>query len=367
MSNEKDWKANWERTKERFGAWWKGDLTESPLVCLPIMKKNPEPPEAVPGNDDPRRRRTDPDVALANFRNYLRAYDFAADSYPGFDADFGPGSLALYLGCEPVFAEDTVWYRECVSDSWENRPIAFDENNPWWRLHYQMVKKAAEMSGGDYLVNIPDLIENVDTLASMRGTTNTCYDLIDEPELMKRRLSELDEVYFRYYDRLYDAVKDENGGSSFAAFQVWGPGRTAKVQCDFSALMSPEQYREFIVPSLTKQCGRLDFSIYHLDGPGAVKHLGALMEIEPLRALQWTAGNGQPDGADEKWYFIYDKVMEAGKSLWIHVGEGSAGELVEKARRLVRRYGVRATYLLFPHVDAETGEEILKAAAKGFR
>lgn len=374
MNFETNWKKNWAATKQRFEAWWKSDLSESPLTFLSIQKETPEPLEKVnlsPSPDDAenyKHRLVDSDTVLANFRNSTRKYDFAADAYPAFGAYLGPGSLALYLGCEPMFAEDTVWYRECVHDTWENYPLVFDEDNYWWKLHYNMVKKVQEECQGEFLVDIPDLIENIDILVSMRGATNTCYDLIDEPELMKQRLDELYELYFKYYDRFYDIVKDEQGGSSFAAFQVWGPGRTAKVQCDFSALMSPEQFRTFIKPSLEKQCRRLDYSIYHLDGPAAIKHLPAIMEIESLRALQWTAGNGQPDGGNEIWYPIYDKVREAGKSLWIHVGEGDAHVLIEKARRLVKRYGVSGLYILFPYgVNRLTGETILKAMANGFK
>ena len=255
---------------------------------------------------------------------------------------------------------------ECVHDTWENFPLAYDKDNAWWKLHYNLLKKAKEASQGEFLVNIPDLIENIDTLTSMRGATNTCYDLIDEPELMKRKLSELNELYFKYYDPLYELLKDNQGGSAFSAFQVWGPGKTAKVQCDFNVLMSPEQFREFIKPSLEKQCGALDYSLFHLDGPGAIKHLPAIMEIESLNALQWTAGEGNPDPGNEIWYPIYDKVREAGKSLWIFV-DGDVHAIIEKSKRLVKRYGINALYLLFPHMDRASGEMILKASANGFR
>ena len=58
------------------------------------------------------------------------------------------------------------------------------------------------------------------------------------------------------------------------------------------------------MPSLQQQCQKLDYTLYHLDGPDAIKHLDALMEIEELDALQWTPGAGKPDGGDELWYPI---------------------------------------------------------------
>ena len=86
-----------------------------------------------------------------------------------------------------------------------------------------------------------------------------------------------------------------------------GSGKCAKVQCDFCALISPLHFREFVKPSLEKQWSLLDSSLYHLDGPDEIKHLYALMEIEDLKALQFTPGAGNPDGGSLLWYPIYDK------------------------------------------------------------
>jgi len=366
-------KQNWTETKQRFEAWWKGDLSESPLTCLVI--KGEEPSEPLENDDwtfspdrpgDLKYKRTDVDALLARYRNFMRTRVFLADSYPAMSLDLGPGSMALYLGSEPKFAEDTVWYTECVHNTWEDFPLVYNKDNYWWTLHYNMLKKAKENSQGEFLINIPDIVENIDILAAMRGATDICFDLIDEPALIKQRLNELDDLYFKYYNPLYKLLKDDQGGSSFTAFKVWGPGKTAKVQCDFSALMSPEQFKEFIKPSLKKQCDALDYSIFHLDGPDAIKHLPALMEIEPLRALQFTSGEGQPDSGSDKWYPLYDKVREAGKSLWIYV-DGDSYAIIEKARRLVKRYGINALYLLFPPTDRASGEMILKAASNGFK
>ena len=215
-------------------------------------------------------------------------------------------------------------------------------------------------------MNIPDLIENVDILSAMRGPQSFCFDLIDEPELMKQYIKQIDDLYFYYYDAMYDIIKGEDGSSSFTAFNIWGPGKTAKIQCDFSALMSPGQFREFVQPSLRKQCKKLDCSLYHLDGPDAIKHLDALMEIDELDALQWTAGAGQPDGGSEKWYPIYDKVRDAGKSLWIPLYDGTAQDCMDNAEKLVKRYGCDGMYLIFPDMEEEEAQTLLLKAERGW-
>ncbi|MGC8971611.1 MAG: transketolase C-terminal domain-containing protein [bacterium] len=145
-------------------------------------------------------------------------------------------------------------------------------------------------------------------------------------------LKQIDELYFRYYDAMYDIVKDEEGGSSYTVFAIWGPGKTAKVQCDFSAVMSPKQFQEFFVPSLAYKCSKLDYTLYHLDGPDAIKHPPAILSVKDLDAIQWTPVAGKPDGGSEDWYPIYDMVKKAGKSLWISIDEGNFDEISKKGR-----------------------------------
>ena len=331
-----------------------------------VVARRENPGEARLSEAPPRSaadRYLDVDYLVGRYRAFLAAHDLRAEAYPNASFDLGPGSMALYLGSEPKFTNETVWFTECVRSGWKAwGPIRFDPSNRWWKTHLDMVTRAREMAGDDFLVNIPDIIENVDILSAMRGPQSFCFDLIDEPETVKERIGDIDDLYFRYYDAMYGIVKDPEGGSSFTAFQVWGPGRTAKVQCDFCALMSPGQFRDFVQPSLRSQCAELDNSVYHLDGPDAIKHLDALMEIEELDALQWTCGAGQPDGGNERWLPIYDAVRDAGKSLHISIYDGGFDDWTAAAGKLVKRYGSRGLYFLFPVMtQAQAGELITRA------
>jgi hypothetical protein len=44
-------------------------------------------------------------------------------------------------------------------------------------------------------------------------------------------------------------------------------------------------------------------------------HLGSLLEIEALDAIEWTPQAGRPDGGDPTWYDLYRKILKAGKSV----------------------------------------------------
>lgn len=358
------YKDNWEETKKRFIAWWRHSSIGRPIIKVIARLEEPiEPLETVESPKTPMEHHLDVERKIKELYNFCRTHLFLAESYPSLDINIGPGSMATYLGSEPVFSWETVWYNPCITSSWDDcGPLRYDEDNYWWKLHLGLIRKAKEIVKDDLYVNIPDIIESIDILASLRGAQNLIYDLIDNPETVKWYIKQIDELYFKYYDPMYEIVKDNDRGSSYTVFDIWGPGRVAKVQCDFSAVMSPKQFREFFIPSLIYQCSRLDFVLYHLDGPDAIKHLPAILELEKIDAIQWTPGAGKPDGGSEDWYPIYDMVKRAGKSLWISITDGDYDDWIRKADRIVKRYGPDGLYILFPIMDLEPARELIKKA-----
>jgi 5-methyltetrahydrofolate--homocysteine methyltransferase len=103
-----------------------------------------------------------------------------------------------------------------------------------------------------------------------------------------------------------------------------------------------------------------------LDGPDAIKHTDALMEIEEIDALQWTSGDHGPDGTLEDWDIIYDKVRTAGKSLWIRVYSGDYDDWIRGADRIVKKYGSRGLFLMFPHMSLAQAEGLLEYARRNW-
>ena len=290
--------------------------------------------------------------------------NFWAIPLPLWGANFGPGSLALYLGSEPRFEPETVWYEPCIMDPETHPALRYDPDNKWWRLHLDLIRRLKEAAGDEFRVDIPDLIENIDIYSAMRGPQDALYDIMDYPEKVHAFVEQIDGVYFRYYDAMCDLVRDEEGVTSYTAFNILGRGRVAKIQCDFSAMLSPEHYREFVLPGLQAQTAKLDHSLYHLDGPDAIRHVPAIMELERLDALQWTCGAGQPDGACPRWYGIYDQVAAADKGLWIQLYDGGLNDWIRGAENLMERYGKRRFYFIFPEMSLAEADQLMNHACK---
>lgn len=356
------YKKNWEETQEKLIKWWKHENTGRPVMIVMAKKDEKIPLDPKYKYNDVMEKYTCPEKMVAHFRNWCENIEWMGESFPNMSADFGPGSIAGYLGSEIKFAERTVWFEECVED-WEDYPeLKFDPENEWFKKHIEVVKECTRLANGDFLTTIPDLMENIDVFASLRGAQDTIFDMMDEPEMVEERIQQIQDAYFEYYDRFYDIVKCEDGSSAYTVFSIWGPGKTAKLQCDFSAMMSPTQFRDFIQNPLREQAKKLDNVLYHLDGPDAIRHVDALMEIDEIDALQWTSGDHGPDGTLEDWYEIYDKVRRAGKSLWIKVYSGTVDDWIAGVDKLVKRYGSDCLYFYFNPMSMADAKKLMAYA-----
>lgn len=352
------YKADWAGTQRKWQAYWKRDNPGRPLMHVVARleeRMDPARAEALRSKDmEDKYLRAD--RIVARYRYYCETSLFLAESFPNLSVDFGPGSMAAYLGCEVEFQPGTVWFEPFVQDWADLPPLRFDADAKWFQRHIQLFAQVRTLAGDDFYVAIPDIIENLDILASMRGAQDLIFDMVDEPEAVSARVQQVTDLYFDYYDRFYALAKDGDGASCYTTFQIWGPGRTAKLQCDFSAMISPDQFRLFVQDSLRQQTEKLDSVLYHLDGPDAIRHLDAVMEIDGIDALQWTSGDYAPDGAHVQWYPIYDKAVAAGKGLWVKVYGGPIAEQIARVDDLVRRYGSNALFLYFspmPLAEAE--------------
>ena len=95
------------------------------------------------------------------------------------------------------------------------------------------------------------------------------------------------------------------------------------LQCDFCYMIGPEMFAKFVLPELRASCKKLTNSFYHLDGPGALPHLDALLDIPELKGIQWVPGDGQPDIT--RWPEVYRKIRAAGKLIQIFPGQAPRG------------------------------------------
>ena len=317
----KTWKNNWEESRERYLDWWHG---RGLLISMwEHLEKDGAPHEEIPepaAAIDLKQYWLDPRWRAGNIHYQLSGSSLMADILPVANTHLGPGSLAAVLGAWLDPGEDTIWIRH---HGGEEPNLTLDENNEYWKLHLDLVRECKKLSANRYFVGCPDLVEGLDVLASLKGTDQVLMEMLMQPEILEEELSAVNRVYFEVFDRIYEIIQ-EDGEMAFCYFSIWGPGKVSKLQSDISGMVSEGDFRRFAIPYLHEQCRKIDYTLYHLDGVDALRHLDAILEIDELNAVQWTPGVGEPQGGDPSWYEVYRKIHAAGKSVmpcWVRVDE----------------------------------------------
>lgn len=315
-----DWKPNWPQTRARFEAWWERKGIVLGMWGQPAAR-SPRPGICrPPAMTDRKLAHTDVAWRASQIHAHLAASAFPAEVLAVAETDLGPGSLALYLGSEPTFAEDTVWFSHPyadLDDLEEMPPLVFDPNCSWWKITERQLRACRALGDGHYLLGCPDLIEGLDILATLREPQNLMIDFIEAPEVVEQKVAEITQVWCDVYQRIYELIRAPDGSSAYGPFYLWGPGKTAKIQCDVSAMFSPEMFARFALPALRTQCAWLDHSLYHLDGTQSIHHLDLLLGIEALDAIEWTPQAGIETGGHPRWYDLYRRILAAGKSVQV--------------------------------------------------
>ena len=350
------WKTNLEETKRRYVDWWnhKGIVLNMWEHFQEGVKPHADVPKPAPPKDL-NQKWFDPQWRADYLDWYVAHSSLMADMLPVANTQLGPGSLAAILGGVFEGGEDTIWIHP---DPNYSDDIVFDPEHPNWLLHKELLKACKAKAQGHYYVGMPDLMEGLDVLAAIKGTDKVLLDTVMQPEVLEHQMQQINDIYFHVFDELYDIIR-EGDEMAFCYFSSWAPGKMSKLQSDISTMISVDDYRRFVQPFIREQCQKIDYTLYHLDGVGAMHHLDALLEIEELNAIQWTPGVGEPQGGSPKWYDLYKKILAGGKSImacWVTLdelkplldnigGEGVHIEMdfhnereVEQALRIVEEY-----------------------------
>lgn len=350
-----------DAVRNRLTAWWHGEDLGRPMLLLTAPRETPR--EQVAVMPKPAGWLTHYSTRDFAYRVNLAARQcidthYLAEAVPFVCPDLAPNCLALYLGCTGKETEGTVWCEPCMASPEEAR-FDFDPTNFYWDFTLRLGREQLRIGRDKFLIQFPDLIEGLDTLAAMRGTLALLQDLVERPDWVHACLRQITDRYFRYYDLLYDLFRDEAGGS---VFWTWGPGRTVKLQCDFSAMIGPDTFAEFMGPVLEEMTERTSYSLYHLDSKHAIPHLDVLLALPRLGMVQWTPGAGVPPPESPHWWPLYHRILDAGKKVFILDLECQSDDALKAMRR---EFGPRFNrFLIRKHVPSiEAAEAILRAFA----
>jgi hypothetical protein len=324
---------DWPQVKKRWEAWWQFGLYDRPLISVTTPKTGVvrQPPEEV----TPEVQWTDAHFMVRRELANVAATYYGGEALPAFRHLWSVGH-ALYFGCQPHFARDTVWVDRAPVGP--NGYPSFEgwQESPWWAWMQEATKIAVQGSQGEYFIMPMWGNHAGDNLALVLDPQRLYLEIADNPAWVKWAIKQVSDSEIQAFERLWQLVDPQDVGieGSFNYVSCWSPKRTLAFDCDVSCMVSSRTFRQIFLPPLLETMHTVDHRIYNLDGTVALHHLDLLLGLPELHAIQWVPGAGHDDIF--QWIPLIQKIQSHGKSLAIYM----APEQVEAVLRQIRPEGI---------------------------
>lgn len=298
----------------RFEAWWNREPLDRPLVTIQVAPGCPPPlPEKRHGSV--RERWLDAEYVLDCVEARIRTGIYLGDTFPTYMPFLGPEICATLFGAELKFPDEETSYSvpivRRVRDILAREP---DFSNVYWEKIRQLTDLSIERGRDLWITGVTDLHTNGDLLAALRDPQELCIDCADDLEGVRLACEHVTAKFASVFDDLYGRI-----AAAGQPCTTWTPALAKDpwytISCDFMCMISPAMFREAILPSIRREMDHMQYSLFHLDGPGALKHLDTLLELDSLDGIQWVYGAGA--GPALRWLDVYRRIQDAGKCLQI--------------------------------------------------
>lgn len=257
------------------------------------------------------------DDAILYFKRYAEATKYIGDGYRFLMPNLGPGCTPTFATGFAEFKDITIWVELHEPWDWDKiLDLTGQDSSAYAEIAIEAVRRLCEEVQDSFVISSPDLGGIMDNIAAVRGTNNLLIDTLDEPQNIMRAITIFEKLWNYYNDKFTDIINKNNHGCYVRQMRYLSSKPVITGVCDFSAMISPVQFEEFVLPTIKKQCDDFDGRmVFHLDGPGELPHVPKLLSIENLHAIQWVPGAGNEDTLSEKHYPLYKQIIEGGKKI----------------------------------------------------
>lgn len=298
-------------------AWWEHEL-ERPIIQVTLS----EPEKEIYTRGELLNMLYDFTLPIASvvaaYRQQYQTNTYLGDAFPNFYMR-STGVLGAYLGQSYKIDEQhgTIWFQELEGKELEDIQPTLEDSDQLYQRSLALIKGFQDSFGEDIAIGIANLGGMMDIVESMRGATNSLMDLYDDPKEVIR----LNDAIFVAYKKAYEDMINLIDVNKTLGYSGWITLLSQKPyfisQCDFCCMVGSEQFDDFIYQTLKKEVSLIERSFYHLDGPGAVRHIERIIECG-FKGIQWINGAGAAPLDDPCWDALYHKIHDAGLLLQVY-------------------------------------------------
>lgn len=268
----------------RHEAFWKRQEVNRPLVQIRKERRRFENVDVFPEMLDVEEL-----SSHAGARNPARSLLFqdmfhlesAFSAIPWMEAIVG---CAIHAG-----AAESMSPQPALGPNFEGvERIAATPDNPWLRKLLDLTSALVERNDGSYLVSHTLMRGPIDVLSALLGGERMVQALHDSRDRVNEVLARVAEAFIHVAWEQYDLIPSFHGGCAPWLYGVWAPGSAIRLQCDSAVELSPDLYRQAVLPHDRSIMQAFDFSIVDLHSAGTLRLYPVLVEEPKLNAISVT-------------------------------------------------------------------------------
>ena len=277
---------------DRHRAFWRDEIVDRPLV-LALAAGNQQGPDWSPHGS---RKEWDlnPQWHRSRAQAYLAENVFVADSLPLVSLMVG-----LDITHNAVLAGGDYHYAsggQCLGYTRGrfalDRPIPpFAPETGWIKALEECYRVVLAEVGSQAAVNGTMTLDPLSSLFSLQEPTEFLLEMARGSSRIQQRRRELTQSYLAFYEHFYSLLRDNGHGITGSWLQMYVEGRFESVRCDFSLLLSPELFGEYVVTQLEEICLHMDRTLFNMS---SVEHHRFIPQLAAVPGLDGVFWNPEP-------------------------------------------------------------------------
>ena len=304
---------HFEKAMKRVYAWYENQIIDRPpvrFIAHNAFLETAKQDMAGLSRQEIEAWWIDAELQVDLFLKSIEGRQFHAETFPVYFPNLGPDVYAAFYGAQLEFGEVTSWSVPLVRNWEQVDQLKLDLNNHYFKKLEELTQHALERNEGKFLVGYTDLHPGLDCVAAWRDPQQLCFDMIDNPEYVKR-LAELSIADFEMIYNHFDRMLKDAGQLSVSWMGVPSFGRMHIPSCDFSTMISTAFFKEFGLPILKQEVQTMTHNIFHVDGIGVARHLETILSVPKVNAVQWVQGVGD-DYPIKQWTSLIKDLQAKG-------------------------------------------------------
>ncbi|WP_428937076.1 hypothetical protein [Fontivita pretiosa] len=231
----------------------------------------------------------DPDWFLQDWdRSYEHTESRGEDLFMVASPFAGIPWMEVIAGCQ-VFSSPksgSIW-AEHPSPDWDSLDrVGFDPDNPWFLKLVECSRVLVEHARGRYPVGNPILRGITDIVAALLGSQRMVFEFFDHPQQLQQLLVRCTQIWQGVGEALVRTFGLFHGGQCPGRRRVWTPGTCMLYQDDAVAVLSPELYRQYILPLEHEVLRHYDRTMIHTHSATLPILIDGLLSLDSLHAIE---------------------------------------------------------------------------------